>query len=114
MCHVLFHETLCNANLIEYIYDPPPTDTKKTNNLDGSKVVPFSKVRKEVFHPERAENISTTETVKKIAVEVALCLLAELRTKKKATHKMLSSEDGEWSWGNVSEEEHQACIGKMA
>lgn len=40
------------------------TDTKQTNILDGSKVVPFHKVRKELFHPERPENQSTTKLVK--------------------------------------------------
>ena len=89
-------------------------DQKQTNNLDGSKVVPFHKVRKELFYPERPENKSTTELVTKMAVEVALCLLEELRTPRKATSSLLSSEDGKFSWGNVTDEMHKACIGKMA
>lgn len=49
-----------------------------------------------------------------MAVEAAQCLLEELRSPRKATVSMLSSEDGKFSWGNVTEDMHLACIGKMA
>ena len=49
-----------------------------------------------------------------MAVEVAKCLLKELRDPNKATSDYLTSEEGVFSWGHTSDEEHQACIGKMA
>ena len=49
-----------------------------------------------------------------MAVKVAVCTLQELRDPKKATSDYLSSAEGKFSWGGTTEEEHQACMGKMA
>ena len=49
-----------------------------------------------------------------MAVESSQCLLQELRDPKKAMSDHLSSTDGKFSWGQTTEEEHQACVGKMA
>ena len=67
-----------------------------------------------MFYPERKENKATTELVHKMAVEVASCLLTELRDPKKATSDYLSSAEGKFSWGETTDEEHLMCIGKMA
>ena len=67
-----------------------------------------------MFYPEREENVATDELVSKMAVEVAQCMLTELRDPKKATSDYLTSAEGQFSYGFTSEEEHQACIGKMA
>ena len=48
-----------------------------------------------------------------MAVESSQCLLQELRDPKKAMSDHLSSTDGKFSWGQTTEEEHQACVGKM-
>ena len=58
--------------------------------------------------------METTPLVKKMVVELAKCLLKELRDQKKATSDYLSSADGEFSWGQTTDDEHQACLGKMA
>ena len=52
--------------------------------------------------------------VLKMAVEVAECFLKELRDPKKATSDYLTSEGGQFSWGYTTEDEHMACLGKMA
>ena len=49
-----------------------------------------------------------------MAVEVAECLLKELRDPKKVTSDYLTSEGGQFSWGGTTEEEHLASLGKMA
>ena len=49
-----------------------------------------------------------------MAVELANCLLNELRDPTKATSDYLSCVDGKFSWGMTSDEEHAACLGNMA
>ena len=49
-----------------------------------------------------------------MAVEVASCILKELRDPKKATADYLSSEDGKFSWGRTTDEEHEASLGRYA
>ena len=53
-----------------------------------------------------------------MAVVMAKAILVELRDTSKATHKHLSSGEGEkggrWSWGKTTDEQHQAGLGKMA
>ena len=87
---------------------------KQTARLDGSKVLPWDQLCKELFHPTREENIETDDFVKQLAVEIAQCMLEELRDPKKATSDYLSSREGKFSWGQTSHDEHVACIGKMA
>ena len=49
-----------------------------------------------------------------MAKGLAVTVLRELRDPHKQTHNYLSSVDGEFSWGNTTEEEHKACLGMMA
>ena len=92
----------------------PSTEEKQTPNIDGSKVLPFDQLKAELFYPQRIENKATDNLVEKMSVEVAQCMLTELRDPKKATSDYLTSADGKFSWGYTTQEEHHACIGKMA
>ena len=49
-----------------------------------------------------------------MAVDVADCILTELRDPKKVTSNYLSLSDGKFSWGKTTEQEHAAGIGMMA
>ena len=89
-------------------------EEKQTSALDGSKVLPFDQLNAELFYPNRKENTETTGMVELMAVEVAKCMLQELRDPDKATSNYLSSIGGQFSWGKTTDEEHHACIGKMA
>ena len=90
------------------------TEKKSSDTVNKkTKVVPFDKINCELFDPDRKENQDTTCLVNKMAVEMAQCLLEELRDPKKATSDYLTSEDGEFSWGNTTEDEHESCLGKM-
>ena len=82
--------------------------------MDGSRCVPFDNVQAESFYLTRAENIQTTDLVSKMAVEVALCMLRELRDPKKATSPYLSSSNGKFSWGQTTDKEYLATMGKRA
>ena len=76
--------------------------------------MPYDKINAELFWPERDENKQTTDMVLKMATEVAACMLKELRDPKKATSDYLSSEEGQFSWGATTDDEHHASLGKMA
>ena len=89
-------------------------EEKQTSALDGSKVLPFDQLNAELFYPDRKENKETTGMVELMAIEVAKCMLQELRDPDKATSDYLSSTGGEFSWGKTTDEEHHACIGRMA
>ena len=89
-------------------------EKKQTPALDGSKVLPFDQLNAELFYPDRDENKDTTDTATGMAVELAKCMLEELRDPHKATSDYLSSVDGAFSWGQTTDEEHYACIGRMA
>ena len=82
--------------------------------MDGSRVLLFDKLKAELFYPERTENIATKALATKMAVEMASCLLTELRDPNKATSYYLSSGKGKFSWRYTTQEEHQDCIGMMA
>ena len=86
---------------------------KKTLAVDGSKVLPFNVLNAELLYPERQENKDTTKWVHKMAVEVATCILKELRDPKKASADYLSSEDGKFSWGITTQKEHELTMGKI-
>ena len=91
------------------------SEEKQGKVVDGrAKVLPYDRVNAELFYPSRKENKDTTPLVVKMAVEVAKCLLKELRDPNKAISDSLTSEEGVFSLGHTSNEEHQACIGKMA
>ena len=90
------------------------TENKQTNTTDGSRVLPFDKLKVEIFYPERTENIATKDLATKIAVEMDSCFLTELRDPKKATDDYPSSGEGKFSWEYTKQEEHQARIVIMA
>ena len=84
------------------------------NEFNSSKVLPYNLPRAELFFPNREENKATKTECVDMAVELAQTILAELRDPKKATADYLSGAKGVFSWGETTEEEHQACLGKMA
>ena len=49
-----------------------------------------------------------------MACEVAECIIKELHDPRKATSDYLLSVEGQFSWGQTTDDEHAACIGKMA
>ncbi len=49
-----------------------------------------------------------------MACEVAECILTELCDPKKALSDYLSCKEGKFSWGETTDEEHEACLGRMA
>ena len=79
-----------------------------------SKVLPIDQLNAELFYPQRPENVETTETVQLMACEVAECIIKELRDPNKATSDYLSSVEGKFRWGQITDDEHIKCIGKMA
>ena len=87
---------------------------KQTPAVDGSKVLPFDQLNAEIFYPTRGENTETTEIVKLMASEVAETILNELYDPWKATSNYLTSVEGKFSWGQTTDEEHYAFLGKMA
>ena len=50
-----------------------------------SKLLPFDKLKAELFYPSRVENQDTSPHVINMAVELANCLLAKLHDPKKET-----------------------------
>ena len=90
------------------------TENKQTNDMEVSRVLPFDKLKAELFYPERTDNISTKALATNMAVEMDSCILNELRGPKKAASDYLSSGKCKFSWGYTTQEEHQACIGMMA
>jgi hypothetical protein len=89
-------------------------EEKLTPAVDGSKVLPHDQLMAELFYPQRKVNVDTTETVKLMACEIAQTILKELRDPNKATSDYLTSADGKFSWGQTTDEEHAAFLGKMA
>jgi hypothetical protein len=90
-------------------------EMKQTNALDGSKVLPFDLLNAEIFYPERQENKDSTPTVIEMAqTVVAPTAKKEVVDPKKALSKYASVVAGEYSWGETTEAEHVASIGKNA
>ena len=83
-------------------------------DYNNSKVVSYKVVIDELFYPEREENKETKDLVLKLAKEVALVWLRELRDPKKATSDYLSSIEGKYSWKNTTEEQHKKLLGTSA
>ena len=65
--------------------------------MGGSKVVALDMIKSELFFPVRQENKDIMGYVRELAVEVAECLLRELRDPKKVTSEYLSSGKREMS-----------------
>ena len=72
--------------------------------MDGSRVLPFDKLKAELFYPERTENIATEALATNMAVDMAGCLLTELWDPNKATSDYLSSGEGKFKWGYTTQE----------
>lgn len=73
-----------------------------------------AQLRSELFKPEREENQNTDELVKKMAKVAAECILKEMHDRKKHTWEHLDSQDGPLSMKHVTDEMHQAGLGKFA
>ena len=58
---------------------------------------------KELFDPEDATNVKTTQFMPKIAKMTSKAFLKEMHDKKKTTYQHLSSQNGELSWANASQ-----------
>ena len=75
---------ICLAN--DLLRRFPIISEEKTGDAqDGSKVIPMDVLKAELFFPERAENCETSNLVKRMAIEVAGCMLPELQDPKKVT-----------------------------
>ena len=77
------------------------------------KILQFDKINTELFYPKCKENKATTMLVYTTTGEVTMCLLKELCYPKKGTLDYLTSEDGDFSWGNTTDKEHKAYLGKI-
>ena len=89
-------------------------EVKQTPAVDGSEVLPFDQVSAQIFYPTCRENTETTEIVKLMASEVAETILNELHDPRKATSNYLTSVEGKFSWGQTTDKENNAFLGKMA
>ena len=102
---------------IQYMFEEkltptlPKTETPKAQ-YDAAKVIQMDQLTCELFFPSREENKDTTVLATSMAVIMAKCWLKELRDPKKGTLNYLTSVDGKFSWGNTSEEVHEAFLGK--
>ena len=72
--------------------------------MDGSILLPFDKLKAELFYPERTENIDTKDLSTKMVLDMASFLLTELRYPKKEKYNYLSSGEGKFSWGYTTQE----------
>eukprot|EP00978_Attheya_sp_CCMP212_P036383 scaffold164632_cov35-Attheya_sp.AAC.1 len=79
-----------------------------------NRAIPFSKLRRELFHPKSETNQQTTEMATEMGATSGQSLLKELRDQTKATAAHLSSAGGRFSWGETSESEREAGVGMMA
>ncbi len=79
---------------------------KQTNTINGSKVLAYDQMNAEMFYPLCQENIDTTSIVEDMAAKelAPTMLLSDYAT----------AVGGTFSWGQTTEEEHAACIGKNA
>ena len=89
-------------------------EEKQAVAVDGSRVLPYDQLNAEMFYPVRPENQQTTHLLKEMACEVRDCILKEMCDPKKALSDYLSYKDGKFSWGETTDEEHEACLGRMA
>ena len=90
-------------------------EEKLTNAIDGSKVLPYDQINAEMFYPTRQENKDTTAMVEDMAMNaLAPAIIKECRDPKKALSDYITGVDGKFSWGQTTDEEHLACIGKNA
>ena len=71
-------------------------------------------LRKELFSPEREENVETSDFVKRLAPIAAEAVLKELHDPKKHTWEHLDSQNGPLSWKNATEAMKKASLGKEA
>jgi hypothetical protein len=98
---------------LDYIFEEKLSYPVGSHNKDDAQL-PFDLLRAELFYPERVENRQTHGISCRLAQEIAITILTELRDPKKATSAYLSSIDGIYSWYNVSDEMKEAGKNKMA
>ena len=90
-------------------------EEKLTNAIDGSKVLPYDQINAEMFYPTRQENKDTAAMVEDVAMNaLAPAIINECHYPKKALSDYIMSIDGKFNWGQTTDEEHLACIGKNA
>ena len=90
-------------------------EVKQTNTIDGSTVLPYDQMNAEMFYPVRQENVDTTAIVEDMAAnKLAPTMLSALCDPKKNLSDYATAVGGKFSWGQTTNEEHMACIGKNA
>ena len=82
--------------------------------MDGSEVLSFDKLKAELFYPSCVDNKYTSPHVIKMAVDLSNCLLVDILDPKKAISNYFGSAEIKFIWGQTTDEEHKALIGKMA
>ena len=59
------------------------SEEKTGESEDGSQVIPMDVLKAELFYPERDENKATGDLVKRMAVNVADCILPNCGIQRK-------------------------------
>ena len=77
------------------------------------KVVPYELLIDELFDPQDETNQRTNDCMSGVIPRLINALTKELRDPKKITSSHLSSQDGELSWINSTEEDLQNVIGVL-
>lgn len=80
-------------------------------NLACAKVIPYKSLIDEIFDPKDNSNIKANHHMSDIIPKVIIAFLKESHDPKKATSMHLSSQDGELSWINATEEDMQHGMG---
>jgi hypothetical protein len=80
----------------------------------GAKVLPYSDLRKELFHPSDNTNKATDSRLVELAPVAAQALLDELHDEKKATYKYLSISESEYCVLGCPSEVQKALCGLEA
>ena len=84
------------------------------NRTSATKVVHLDRLRQQLFLPLRKTERYASERTIKIAGVAVDAFIAELRDKKKATHKYLLRFKKDYSYSYASAEKKQAFFGKKA
>jgi len=58
-----YHTAIANTSLTIFIFQmQPSTEEKHTNTIDGTEVLPFDKLKVELFYPQKELKIRPTMT----------------------------------------------------
>ena len=98
---------------LDYIFEEKQSYPVGSRNKDNAQL-PFDLLRAELFYPECIENRQTRDISCRLAQEIAITILTELRDPSKATSSYLSSIGGIYSWKKASDEMKEAGKNKMA